>query len=81
MWYNIFYGIVIFAGLAMTVREGVWSNTLTLISIILVWPPMTSIIAGPPPLNGICITSISAIIANSTEAVCVKLPTPACAKA
>jgi len=34
MWYNIFYGIVIFAGLAMTVREGVWSNTLTLISII-----------------------------------------------
>src|SRR5256885_4419155 len=34
MWYNIFYFIVIFAGLAMTVREGVWSNTLTLISII-----------------------------------------------
>jgi uncharacterized membrane protein required for colicin V production len=28
------YGIVVFAGLAMTVREGVWSNTLTLISVI-----------------------------------------------
>ena len=42
---------------------------------------MTSIIAGPPPLNGICTTSMPAIIANSTEAVCVKLPTPACAKA
>ncbi len=35
MWYLIFYGIVIFAGLAMTVREGLWSNTLTLISIII----------------------------------------------
>ena len=42
---------------------------------------MTSIIAGPPPLNGICSTSIPAIIANSTDAVWVKLPTPACAKA
>jgi uncharacterized membrane protein required for colicin V production len=32
--YWAIYGIVIFAGLAMTVREGVWSNTLTLISVI-----------------------------------------------
>ena len=45
------------------------------------WPPMTSIIAGPPPLNGTCTTSMPAIIANRTEAVCVKLPTPACANA
>jgi|RhiMethySRZTD1v2_1073278.scaffolds.fasta_scaffold843031_1 uncharacterized membrane protein required for colicin V production len=28
------YLIVLFAGLAMTVREGIWSNTLTLISVI-----------------------------------------------
>ncbi len=35
MWYTIFYLIVIFAGTAMTVREGLWSNTLTLISIII----------------------------------------------
>src|SRR6187401_1657155 len=28
------YLIVVFAGLAMTVREGLWSNTLTLINII-----------------------------------------------
>jgi uncharacterized membrane protein required for colicin V production len=34
MWYLIFYLIVLFAGTAMTVREGLWSNTLTLISII-----------------------------------------------
>src|SRR4051794_33684477 len=33
MYWAVF-GIVIFAGLAMTVREGVWSNTLTLISVI-----------------------------------------------
>jgi uncharacterized membrane protein required for colicin V production len=32
--YLIIYGIVVFAGFAMTVREGVWSNTLTLINII-----------------------------------------------
>ena len=32
--FYIIYGIVIFAGLAMTVREGLWSNTLTLICII-----------------------------------------------
>src|SRR6476469_4687562 len=32
--YLAIYGIVIFAGLAMTVREGVWSNTLTLINVI-----------------------------------------------
>ncbi len=29
------YLIVLFAGLAMTVREGLWSNTLTLLSIII----------------------------------------------
>jgi uncharacterized membrane protein required for colicin V production len=34
MWYNIIYGILIFAGLAMTVREGLWSNVLLLINII-----------------------------------------------
>lgn len=33
--YWAIYGIVIFAGLAMTVREGVWSNTLTLINVII----------------------------------------------
>src|SRR5436190_8992924 len=32
--YWAIYLIVLFAGLAMTVREGVWSNTLTLISVI-----------------------------------------------
>src|SRR5215208_7828633 len=32
--YWAIYGIVLFAGLAMTVREGVWSNTLTLINTI-----------------------------------------------
>src|SRR3954465_14456842 len=34
MVYWVIFCIVVFAGLAMTVREGVWSNTLTLISII-----------------------------------------------
>jgi uncharacterized membrane protein required for colicin V production len=29
-----FYAIVIFAGLAMMVREGLWSNTITLVTII-----------------------------------------------
>jgi uncharacterized membrane protein required for colicin V production len=33
--YFAIYGIVLFAGLAMTVREGVWSNSLTLINIII----------------------------------------------
>jgi uncharacterized membrane protein required for colicin V production len=33
MWYWIIFFIVIFAGLAMTVREGIWSNTITLVSI------------------------------------------------
>jgi uncharacterized membrane protein required for colicin V production len=32
--YLAIYVIVVFAGLAMTVREGVWSNTLTLINVI-----------------------------------------------
>jgi hypothetical protein len=34
MLFYIIYGIVVFAGLAMMVREGVWSNTLTLINVI-----------------------------------------------
>jgi uncharacterized membrane protein required for colicin V production len=34
MVYWVFYLVVIFAGLAMTVREGLWSNAITLISII-----------------------------------------------
>lgn len=34
MAFWVFYGIVIFVGLAMTVREGLWSNTITLVSII-----------------------------------------------
>jgi len=29
------YGIVVFAGFAMTVREGLWSNALTLVNIII----------------------------------------------
>jgi uncharacterized membrane protein required for colicin V production len=35
MFFYIIYGIIVFAGLAMMVREGVWSNTLTLINIII----------------------------------------------
>lgn len=35
MWFYIIYGIVIFAGLAMMVREGLWSNTITLVNIII----------------------------------------------
>ncbi len=30
-----FYGIIVFAALAMMVREGLWSNTITLFSIII----------------------------------------------
>jgi hypothetical protein len=30
----IFYAIIIFIGLAMTVREGLWSNTITLVNIL-----------------------------------------------
>ena len=33
MWFMVFYALVIFAGLAMTVREGLWSNMLILINI------------------------------------------------
>lgn len=33
--YLAIYLIVVFAGLAMTVREGLWSNTLTLINILI----------------------------------------------
>jgi len=32
--YTAFYAIVVFAGLAMMVREGLWSNTITLVNII-----------------------------------------------
>lgn len=35
MTFYIFYAIILFAGLAMTVREGLWSNTLTLINIFI----------------------------------------------
>lgn len=34
MVYWIIFGIVIFAGLAMTVREGLWSNTITLFNVL-----------------------------------------------
>src|SRR3954465_5119978 len=34
MVYWVIFCIVVFAGLAMTVREGVWNNTLTLINVI-----------------------------------------------
>jgi uncharacterized membrane protein required for colicin V production len=35
MSYWIFFFIVMFAGVAMMVREGIWSNTITLINIII----------------------------------------------
>lgn len=35
MFFWAFYGIVLFVGLAMTVREGLWSNAITLINILL----------------------------------------------
>lgn len=35
MFYYIAYAIVLFAGLAMTVREGLWSNAITLANIII----------------------------------------------
>lgn len=35
MTFYVFYLIILFAGLAMTVREGLWSNTLTLINILI----------------------------------------------
>lgn len=35
MAYYIFYAIILFAGLAMTVREGLWANTLTLVNILI----------------------------------------------
>jgi uncharacterized membrane protein required for colicin V production len=35
MWYWIIFSIVMFAGIAMTVREGIWSNTITLVSIFI----------------------------------------------
>lgn len=34
MAYWIIFGIVLFASVAMTVREGLWSNTLTLVNVI-----------------------------------------------
>jgi hypothetical protein len=33
--YWAIYGIALFAGIAMTVREGLWSNTITLVNIII----------------------------------------------
>lgn len=35
MAYWIIFGIVLFASIAMTVREGLWSNTITLVNIII----------------------------------------------
>lgn len=35
MAFYIFYAIILFAGLAMMVREGLWSNTITLINIVI----------------------------------------------
>ncbi len=35
MWYYVIYGIVVFAGLAMTVREGLWSNAILLVNIFI----------------------------------------------
>jgi hypothetical protein len=34
MMYFVIYGIVLFAGFAMMVREGLWSNTIMLVNII-----------------------------------------------
>jgi hypothetical protein len=33
--YTVVYALVVFAGLAMTVREGLWSNTLTLFNVLI----------------------------------------------
>src|SRR5215471_14844245 len=44
-------------------------------NITLVWPPITSIIAGPPPLNGTCSRSTPASSLNSSPPRCWKLPT------
>ena len=35
MYYYAIYGIVVFAGLAMMVREGLWTNTITLVNILI----------------------------------------------
>src|SRR5262249_6946709 len=35
MTYYVIYAIVVFAGLAMMVREGLWSNTITLVNILI----------------------------------------------
>ena len=43
----------------------------------MVWPPTTSIMAGPPPLNGTCSMSTPASSLNSSPPRCWKLPTPA----
>ena len=41
------------------------------------WPPITSIMAGPPPLNGTCTMSTPAISLKSSVPRCWKLPDPA----
>jgi hypothetical protein len=33
--YTVVYALVLFAGLAMTVREGLWSNTITLFNVLI----------------------------------------------
>ena len=35
MWYWIIFGIVFFAAFAMTVREGLWSNTILLFNLLI----------------------------------------------
>jgi hypothetical protein len=46
---------------------------------ICVLPAITSIIAGPPPLNGTWTMSMPACCLKSSAARCWKLPTPAVA--
>src|ERR1700676_1793127 len=47
------------------------------LNITLVWPPTTSIMAGPPPLNGTWRRSTPAVSLNSSPPRCWKLPMPA----
>ena len=47
------------------------------LNITLVWPPTTSIMAGPPPLKGTWSMSTPAISLNNSLPRCWKLPMPA----
>ena len=46
-------------------------------NITWLWPATTSIIAGPPPLNGTCRNFTPVCSSNSAPPRCWKLPTPA----